>query len=108
MICNWSLYFFCSSTRSGVSARQGPHQVAQKFRRTTFPLKAAMDKGFSSSEESLNSGAGSGLRTKRITASWSCCDLREVLKQRRNEVTTKIKMRWRRAIPMATFIGDHM
>src|SRR5262245_24408830 len=37
-----SRYAFSSRARSGNSSRQGTHQVAQKFTRTTRPLRAAM------------------------------------------------------------------
>ena len=39
--CPSSPYCFCSSTSDGISARHGPHQVAQKFRTIGFPLNAA-------------------------------------------------------------------
>jgi len=55
-----SLYLFCSSTRSGISARQGPHQVAQKFKRITFPRESASVTGLPSRPLSLNSGADRG------------------------------------------------
>src|SRR5208282_499281 len=35
-----SLYLFWKSTNSGISTLQPSHQVAQKFSRTTFPLKS--------------------------------------------------------------------
>src|ERR1700739_2864179 len=33
-------YLFCSATKPGISARQGPHHVAQKSRMTTLALKS--------------------------------------------------------------------
>ena len=36
----WSLYVSYSSFSTGISTRQGGHQVAQKFTTTTFPFKA--------------------------------------------------------------------
>src|SRR5258708_23158755 len=87
-----SLYLFCSSTRSGISARQGPHQVAQKFRRMTLPCESARVTGFPSRLVSLKSGAGSGLRAKRMMG-WveSCAGENEGKKQRSNEVTRQEK-----------------
>src|SRR5512133_717962 len=35
-------YWSLRSTNSGISALHGPHQVAQKLMRTTFPLKSAI------------------------------------------------------------------
>src|SRR5260370_41390945 len=87
-----SLYLFCSSTRSGISARQGPHQVAQKFSRMTLPWESARVTGFPSRLVSLKSGAGSGLRTKRMMG-WleSCAGENEGKKPRSNEVTRQEK-----------------
>src|SRR5216683_139102 len=87
-----SLYLFCSSTRSGISARQGPHQVAQKFRRMTLPWESARVTGLPSRPVSLKSGAGSGLRTKRMMG-WleSCAGENEGKKPRSNEVTRQEK-----------------
>src|SRR5258708_19110474 len=87
-----SLYLFCSSTRSGISGRQGPHQVAQKFRRMALPCESARVTGFPSRLVSLKSGAGSGLRTKRMMG-WleSCAGENEGKKQRSNEVTRQEK-----------------
>src|SRR5580704_11186748 len=93
--------------RSGISARQGPHQVAQKFRKTTLPCKAAMVRGLPSSAVSLNSGAGSGLRTKRMTDWLSCCGaLCEPAKagaRKRN----KVAGRWRERV-MVSSIEEHI
>src|SRR5262249_34278068 len=36
-----SWYFLCNVTRPGISLRHGGHQVAQKSKITTFPLKSA-------------------------------------------------------------------
>src|SRR5712664_573906 len=87
-----SLYLFCSSTRAGISARQGPHQVAQKFSRMTLPWESARVTGFPSRLVSLKSGAGSGLRTKRMMG-WleSCAGENEGKKPRSNEVTRQEK-----------------
>src|SRR5205823_11556765 len=71
MIWSWSLYLFCSSTRSGISARHGPHHVAQKFRRVTLLLYSARLTGLPSRVSSLKSGAGSGFRTRRIVGCWA-------------------------------------
>src|SRR5712691_9103178 len=71
-ICKRSLYLFWSATRSGTSAQQGPHQVAQKFRRSTLPREPARVTGFPSKPVNLKSGAVSGLRTKRTVGRRSC------------------------------------
>src|SRR6188768_1551260 len=39
----WSLYFSANSTRNGVSALQGGHQVAQKLSRMGRPLNEASE-----------------------------------------------------------------
>src|SRR6266852_5174715 len=91
-----SLYLSCSSTRSGISARQGPHQVAQKFKRMTLPLESASVTGLPSRPVSLNSGAGSGLRTKRTVGCWSCAAVNEGNKQSSCAAMKKrIKPDWR-------------
>src|SRR5213594_4357289 len=41
----------------GISSRQGLHQVAQKFRNTTFPRKSERRMSFSFKSGSLKSGA---------------------------------------------------
>jgi len=77
---------FCNSMRSGISARQGPHQLAQKFRRMTLPRESASVTGFPSRVVSLKSGAGSGLRTKRMVGWSSWAGEEEGKKQRNNQV----------------------
>src|SRR6478735_5498265 len=42
----------------GISSRHGLHQVAQKFRKTTFPLKSDRRWGLSFRSEREKSGAG--------------------------------------------------
>src|SRR5262245_5654 len=51
--------------RSGISALQGPHHVAQKFTRMTFPRKSASEICFPSRSRAANSGATAGLRKNR-------------------------------------------
>src|SRR4051812_24951472 len=58
--------------RSGISARHGPHQVAQKFSSITLPCHSESESGLPSSVSSLKSGAVSGLRTKWITLPSPC------------------------------------
>src|SRR5216684_1390067 len=102
-----SLYLSCSSTRSGISARQGPHQVAQKFKRMTLPLESASVTGLPSRPVSLNSGAGSGLRTKRTVGCWSCAAVNEGNKQSSCAAMKKrIKPDWRVRL-MVSCIGKH-
>src|SRR6266436_5454492 len=88
-ICSRSLYFFCSSTRSGISARHGPHHVAQKFTSTTFPLEPARVTGLPSRPARWKSGAGSGLRTKRIVGrcSDSCAETKKGSRHRKRRLT---------------------
>src|SRR5262249_51222601 len=56
------------ATRSAISARQGPHQVAQKLRSTTLPCAPDNDTGLPSRSLIWKSGAGSGFLTRRITS----------------------------------------
>src|SRR6185312_14789190 len=58
---------FSSSSNSGISSRQGGHQVAQKFTSTTFPSQSALETGFPKISCALSAGASSGFLTKRIT-----------------------------------------
>src|ERR1700751_1487968 len=62
-----SLYFFVNSIRNGISSRHGEHQVAQKFKMTTFPGQLAVDTTFSSMSLTRKGGAGWGLLTNRMT-----------------------------------------
>src|SRR6266478_4847962 len=50
-------YFFRSATNPGISARQGGHQVAQKSKITTLPLKSESFTGFPSTSFNCQSGA---------------------------------------------------
>jgi hypothetical protein len=53
----WAAYFFCNATNSGISSRHTRHQVAQKFKITTFPLKSENFTGWPSGSFSCHSGA---------------------------------------------------
>src|SRR5882762_4473415 len=48
----------CSALNSGISARQGRHQVAQKFSNTTRPRSDESRTDFPSSASNSTSGAG--------------------------------------------------
>ena len=48
--------------RSGISARQGPHQVAQKLSSTTLPRQSAVDMVLPSRSVTLNAGTPTGSR----------------------------------------------
>ena len=100
MIWSWSLYLFCSSTRSGISARHGPHHVAQKFRRVTLLLYSARLTGLPSRVSSLKSGAGSGFRTRRIVGCWANTGAART--QPSNQATKCGFFR-----PMASLLGKH-
>src|SRR5690348_13547525 len=52
-----SAYFFWIATNSGISARHGGHQVAQKSKMTTLPLKSESFTGFPSTSLKCQSGA---------------------------------------------------
>src|SRR6516162_7678893 len=52
-----SAYFFWIATNLGISARQGGHQVAQKSKMTTLPLKSESLTGFPSTSLNCQSGA---------------------------------------------------
>src|SRR6516225_4263800 len=52
-----SAYFFWIATNPGISARQGGHQVAQKSKMTTLPLKSESFTGFPSTSLKCHSGA---------------------------------------------------
>jgi hypothetical protein len=52
-----SAYFFWIATNPGISARQGGHQVAQKSKITTLPLKSESFTGFPSTSFNCQSGA---------------------------------------------------
>src|SRR5437899_10886 len=52
-----SAYPFCSSTKCGISTRQGTHHVAQKSRITTLPLKSDSLTCFPSKSFSSQPGA---------------------------------------------------
>src|SRR5208283_739124 len=54
----WDLYFFWNSIYQGISVLQPWHQVAQKSRTTTFPLKAESCRGAPVASVSAKSGAG--------------------------------------------------
>ena len=54
IICSVSLYLSCSAIRSGISSRQGGHQVAQKLIRTTLPRSEAVDTGRPSRSVAVN------------------------------------------------------
>src|ERR1700680_3145982 len=61
-----ALYFCCISISQGISTRQGSHQVAQKFTRTTFPLYSESERFFPSRSISVISGAA--MRTVGLAA----------------------------------------
>src|SRR5262245_13359011 len=61
-------YFFESSTRNGISARQGPHQVAQKLTSRGFPLKSDSRTVRPSNDFSAKSGAGIPAAARRAAA----------------------------------------
>src|SRR5258706_12181548 len=48
----------CRALNSGISARQGRHQVAQKFSNTTRPCREERRIGFPSRASNSTSGAG--------------------------------------------------
>src|SRR5258708_9084522 len=50
-------YFFWIATNPGISLRQGGHQVAQKSKMTTLPLKSESFTGFPSTSLNCQSGA---------------------------------------------------
>src|SRR2546425_295256 len=52
-----SPYFFCRSMKPGISILQGTHQVAQKSRMTTLPLKSDSFTGSPSTPLSCHGGA---------------------------------------------------
>src|SRR5260221_180627 len=53
----FSAYFFWIATNPGISLRQGGHQVAQKSKMTTLPLKSESFTGFPSTSLNCQSGA---------------------------------------------------
>src|SRR5580765_1846634 len=65
MICSRSPYVAWRATRSGISARQGGHHVAQKFTSTTFPRRSVDEIDFPSMSRMATAGAGEGSRNKR-------------------------------------------
>ncbi len=65
MIWMRSRYLSCSATRSGISARQGGHQVAQKLISTTLPWNDADASWWPSRSTAVNDGAFAGLRKNR-------------------------------------------
>src|SRR5882762_2670577 len=109
-ICKRSLYLFCNRTRSGISARHGPHHVAQKFTTMTLPLDAASVTGFPSRPATWNSGAGSRLRTKRMVGrcSDSCPETKKGKRHGRRQVRRyrRDAQQWNRSF-MASSIGEH-
>src|SRR6201987_75902 len=76
--------------RLGISARQGAHQGAQKFRRTPLPREEARLRSLPSKSLTLNSGAGSGSRTKRITGN---CESMELGNREREKTASRPMMR---------------
>src|SRR5205085_22642 len=56
-----SLYVFWNSMNQGISILQGPHHVAQKFTRTTFPLRS--ESLSVAPVASLREKSGAGLRS---------------------------------------------
>ena len=50
----------CKRSRVGISARQGTHQVAHRFSRTTLPWKSASRSGLPAASWKLRSGTGFG------------------------------------------------
>src|SRR5204863_1471249 len=94
--------------RSQSSGRHGPHQVAQKFRRMTLPLELASVTGLPSRPVSLKSGAGAGLRTKRIEGCWSWAAEKEGKKQRSSDVRRNRRKQGCRARLMLASKGEHI
>src|SRR5947208_13216558 len=74
----------------------------------TLPLELASVTGLPSRPVSLKSGAGSGLRAKRIEGCWSWAAEKEGKKQRSSEVTRKRTKQRCRARFMASSIGEHI
>src|SRR5688572_29953128 len=58
MVKPMGLYFLWMSSSSGISCRQGPHQVAQKLIMTTWPLNWARLMALPSRPDSWKPGAG--------------------------------------------------
>src|SRR5260370_38250534 len=54
-------YLFCSSISQGISILHGPHQVAQKFTKTTLPLNRLRETSWSSRSFKVKSGEAVGL-----------------------------------------------
>src|SRR4051812_7681242 len=52
---------FCKALNSGISARQGRHQVAQKFNNTTRPRREESRTDFPSRASNSTSGAGANV-----------------------------------------------
>src|SRR6266576_2000348 len=71
-------------------------------------LASASVTGLPSRPVSLKSGAGSGLRTKRIEGCWSWAAEKEGKKQRSSEVTRKRTKQECWARFMASSIGEHI
>ena len=53
----WLPYCFCNSINSGISFRQGAHQVAQKFRTITLPCHSERRRRFPSRSGKVISGS---------------------------------------------------
>ena len=51
------LYFSANLIKSGISRRQGPHQVPQKLSKTTFPFNSLNETQFPSRSAKVKSGA---------------------------------------------------
>ena len=54
-------YSLCSLARVGISATQGPHQVAQRLTTSTWPLKSARDTALPSASRNGTAGGGVGV-----------------------------------------------
>src|SRR5262249_17635735 len=64
-----SRYLSCSAASAGISARHGPHHVAQKLTITTLPRQSDEASGRPSMSCSVKAGTGAGLRKKRSVVS---------------------------------------
>ena len=63
-----SRYFSCRAIRSGISARQGGHHVAQKFTSTTLPFRSANETVLPSKSVTVNPGTSMGSFSKASVA----------------------------------------
>src|SRR5712691_3589427 len=69
-------YFCWNSISQGISTRQGPHHVAQKFTSTTLPLYCASVTSLPSRSLKVTSGAGTGVSAALTKGLPSFVDMR--------------------------------